>query len=100
MPNTGETESLEHLRTRIHEFLAGLQDATFRAVGVVSHGSPIKEMLLHLTGGTVNLKGHVYDTGNPAPTAGIWHVRRTNPDDADGPLVWQAKLIFKPGQVL
>jgi hypothetical protein len=57
---------------------------------VVTHGSPIKQLLLALTSGQIDLSSHVYDQSkNPAPTAGIWHLQRSG----EG---WQAVLVFKP----
>lgn len=82
-------ETIPQLGQRITEFLHSIAAAPYTRIAAVTHGSPIREMLLLLTQGQVDLRGHVYGQGNPAPTAGIWHLHH-----ADN--LWRAELVFKP----
>jgi 2,3-bisphosphoglycerate-dependent phosphoglycerate mutase len=78
------------VQQRVLEFLRGAEDAPHSRIATVTHGSPIRQLLLALTASTIDLTNHVYDkSGNPAPTCGIWHVRRSGD-------TWQAQLVFKP----
>jgi 2,3-bisphosphoglycerate-dependent phosphoglycerate mutase len=69
-------EKPEQVRARVAEFLDALEDSPYQRIAIVTHGSPIKEMLLHLSREKIDLTKHVYTNGNPAPTCGIWHIRR------------------------
>ncbi|MCU0494724.1 MAG: histidine phosphatase family protein [Chloroflexaceae bacterium] len=85
----GPGETQEQVRERIREFLAAAEDSPLARIGVVSHGSPVRQLLHELTNNSLDLSKHVYNGGNPAPTCGIWHLRREGQ-------VWRAELVFKP----
>ena len=82
-------EKLEDIRARMVELLAQLEDSPLRRVALVTHGAPIRGLLLHTTGDRIDLKPHAYDNGNCAPTAGVWHGRR-------GDNCWVWDLAFRP----
>ncbi len=67
-------ESFEQVRNRVRELLASLNDSPYQRVAIVTHGSPIRALLLELSHDQIDLRQHVYHGGNPAPTCGIWHV--------------------------
>ena len=71
----GPSEGADHVRERIGELLAALEDSPQRRVAVVTHGSPIRAALQALSKDNIDLSRHVYPGGNPAPTCGIWHVQ-------------------------
>ena len=85
----GPGESEATVRTRVATFLSELDQSPLRSIALVSHGFCIKMLLFHTTHDTNDLKAHVYDFGNCAPTAGIWHGQRT-------PEGWQWQLAFRP----
>lgn len=87
----GPGENFEQVRSRIRELLAGAEDSPLQRIALVSHGSPIRALLHELSNDTIDLSGHNYPGGNPAPTAGIWHARRSD----NG---WQIELAFRPAQ--
>ncbi len=68
-------ETFDHVRERVREVLVGLADSPYRRVGIVTHGSPIRAFLLELSHDQIDLRGHVYAGGNPAPTCGVRHVK-------------------------
>ncbi len=82
-------ESNEHVQARIREFLAGIEDSPLQRIALVSHGSPIRTMLLELSPQPIKLNLYIYPGNNPAPTAGIWHARRSERG-------WHCDLAFKP----
>jgi broad specificity phosphatase PhoE len=82
-------ESREAIRTRIADCLAALGQAGEPSVGLVTHGICILTVLELTTHGRIDLHGHVYDSGNHAPTAGIWH------GVLDGG-EWRWQLAFRP----
>lgn len=82
-------EDQAQVRTRIQELLAAADDAQATCIGIISHGSPIKQLLLELTQERINLSQHTYAGGNPAPTAGIWHAQRRDNR-------WNLALVFTP----
>lgn len=82
-------ESEPQVRERVLAFVQGVEDTPFTSIAAVTHGSPIRQLLVALTEGKVDLRGHFYGRGNPAPTAGIWHVHREEE-------LWQARLVFRP----
>lgn len=82
-------EPVEQVRERVREFLAGVEDSPLSRLALVSHGSPIRQLLLELTRDKIDLSRHVYTSGNPAPPCGIWHARR----EGD---YWRLELVFKP----
>ncbi len=82
-------ETFDAVRARIREFLCRLEQDLVPGVALVSHGSPIKAMLQILSREQINLSGHIYPNGNPVPTAGIWHARRSAQE-------WSLDLVFKP----
>jgi 2,3-bisphosphoglycerate-dependent phosphoglycerate mutase len=85
----GPGETVEQIRHRVAELLIQLDDSPLRCVALVSHGAPIRALLLHTTADRLDLTGHVYDFGNCVPTAGIWHGRR-------GDNCWKWELAFRP----
>jgi broad specificity phosphatase PhoE len=85
----GPGEKMDQIRERMAELLGQLDDSPLRCVALVSHGAPIRALLLHTTGERIDLKPHVYDYGNCAPTAGVWHGRR-------GDNCWLWELVYRP----
>jgi broad specificity phosphatase PhoE len=85
----GPGEKMEQIRERMAELLAQLDDSPLHVAALITHGAPIRGLLLHTTGERIDLKPHAYDNGNCAPTAGVWHGRR-----GDGCWVWE--LAFRP----
>ena len=83
-------EKFEDVKARIREFLARSEDQAQDCVALVTHGSPIKALLLILSHDTLDLSKYTYPNGNHSPTAGVWHASR----DMFG--VWTLNLIFKP----
>jgi 2,3-bisphosphoglycerate-dependent phosphoglycerate mutase len=86
-------EDHQRVQRRTSEFLHSLDEAAFQRVGIVSHGWPIRQMLIALTHGQVHLDSYCDQNGNPLPPAGIWHARRQNG-------VWHAHLAFCPAAEL
>jgi 2,3-bisphosphoglycerate-dependent phosphoglycerate mutase len=86
-------ETFDDVRKRAGEFLALLDEDTpqhtQQRVALVTHGSPIKALLLLLSNDSINLDNYKFSNGNHAPTAGVWHARRVETG-------WQLDLIFKP----
>lgn len=82
-------EKMDQIRARMAELLAQLDDSALQCVALVSHGAPIRALLEYTTGDRLDLKPHVYDFGNCAPTAGVWHGRR-------GDNCWLWELAFRP----
>ena len=82
-------ETFEDVRQRLRDFLALLNEDEHERVALVTHGSPIKALLLLLSNENIKLDDYKFSNGNHAPTAGVWHARRA---DAG----WQLDLIFKP----
>jgi 2,3-bisphosphoglycerate-dependent phosphoglycerate mutase len=78
------------VRERVRELLAAAADSPHQRVGFVSHGSPIRAMLLELSKDKIDLSKHNYAGGNPAPTCGIWHVQRLDDHQL------RFELVFKP----
>ena len=85
----GPGETMAQIGARMAELLAQLDDSPLRSAALVTHGAPIRALLLHTTGDRIDLKPHVYDSGNCTPTAGIWHGRR-------GDNCWKWELAFRP----
>ena len=86
---SGPGETAQQVRDRVAELLVQLDDGPLRCVALVSHGAPIRALLLHTTIDRLDLAGHVYDFGNCVPTAGIWYGRR-------GDNCWKWELAFRP----
>jgi 2,3-bisphosphoglycerate-dependent phosphoglycerate mutase len=82
-------ETAADVRERMREFLASIEDSPLGRVALVSHGSPIRQLLHELTNEQIDLSGHNYYGGNPAPTCGIWHAHRAGES-------WHCELVFKP----
>jgi 2,3-bisphosphoglycerate-dependent phosphoglycerate mutase len=84
-------ETFDDVRKRVQELLSLLDQEEAARVALVTHGSPIKALLLALSkdGETLNLDSYKFSNGNHAPTAGVWHARRAESG-------WQLDLIFKP----
>jgi 2,3-bisphosphoglycerate-dependent phosphoglycerate mutase len=82
-------ERREAIRERIADCLATLARGADPSVGLVTHGICILTVLELTTDGRIDLRGHVYDSGNHAPTAGIWHGVRAGE-------AWQWQLAFRP----
>jgi len=85
----GPGETMAQIGERMAELLAQLDDSPLRNAALVTHGAPIRALLLHTTGDRIDLKPHAYDSGNCAPTAGVWHGRR-------GDNCWKWELAFRP----
>lgn len=88
----GPGETPAKVRARIAAFLDGLEEGPLQRIGIVTHGSPVKEALMHLSREQIDLTKHVYPNGNHAPTCGIWHVRR----EANTRIF---TLVFKPSLI-
>lgn len=84
-------ERLEAITERIGELLAQIEDSPLKRVAFVTHGACVKAVLELTTLKRIDLKGHVYDYGNCAPTAGVWHGTRFDH-------MWRWELTFRPGQ--
>jgi len=84
----GETH--QHVRDRVQEFLRTLDTLNLGRVLFVTHGCCVLATLQLTTNDTIDLRGHTYDYGNQAPTAGIWHGVRNE----SGLYDWE--LVFKP----
>jgi len=84
-------ETFDVVKSRLKDFLARLQREQIEdeRVAVVSHGSPIKALLLLLSNEKIDLTQHVYPNGNHVPTAGIWHAQFNDQGCA-------LELVFKP----
>ena len=82
-------ETFEDVRQRMREFLALLDEDEHERVALVTHGSPIKALLLSLSNESIKLDDYKFSNGNHAPTAGVWHAHRAEAG-------WQLDLIFKP----
>ena len=85
----GPGETMPQIRERMAELLTQIEDSPLRRVALVTHGAPIRALLLHTTADRLDLAGHVYDNGNCAPTAGVWHGVR-------GDNCWKWELVFRP----
>lgn len=85
----GPGEKNDDVRTRMAALLDRLDQGVLQRIGIVTHGSPIKEALMHLSKGQIDLSKHVYAGNNPAPTCGIWHIRYVNNQRS-------FTLVFKP----
>ena len=83
-------EKMNQIRARTAEVLAQLDDSQLRRVALVSHGAPIRSLLEHTSNDRIDLKPHVYDNGNCAPTAAVWYGRRGE----HGAWLWE--LAFRP----
>lgn len=83
-------ETLDTVRMRIRELLAGLEDSPYQRVGFVTHGSPIRAALMELSNDKIDLTKHVYPGGNPAPTCGIWQATFVDATTR------RFDLVFKP----
>ncbi len=86
-------EQHSEVRARIADLLNQLDDTPLQCVALVTHGSCILAALRHTTSDRIDLSGHRYDNGNPAPTAGIWHGVRTDQG-------WRWSLAFCPNMAL
>jgi 2,3-bisphosphoglycerate-dependent phosphoglycerate mutase len=86
----GPGESFDQVRSRIRELLLVANDSPYTRVALVSHGSPVRAMLLELSQDKIDLRQHVYSGGNPAPTCGIWHAQLLDERQ------WRFELAFKP----
>ena len=84
----GPGETIEQIRSRSAEVLVQLDDGPLRCVALVTHGAVIRT-LLQTTNERIDLRSHIYDNGNVAPTAGVWHGVR-------GDHCWRWELDFRP----
>ena len=82
-------EPMEALRLRVRDFLSTLPLLPLRRVGLVTHGMPMRALLLELSQGQVDFSGYGDEWGNPAPTGGIWRALYTHP-------TWQIEFLFRP----
>jgi 2,3-bisphosphoglycerate-dependent phosphoglycerate mutase len=74
----------------MRELLAAADDSPHTRIGLVSHGSPIRAVLMNLSNDKIDLSKHNYAGGNPAPTCGIWHIQRIDDHQL------RFELVFKP----
>ncbi len=85
-------ETFDQVKTRMRDFLARVETEPHEIVGFVTHGSPVRALLQILSDEKLDLAKFNFDTGNPAPTAGIWRAVR------DG-AAWTPELVFTPAMV-
>jgi 2,3-bisphosphoglycerate-dependent phosphoglycerate mutase len=85
----GPGESMDKIRARVAEVLAQVDDSPLQRVGFVTHGACVKALLEYTTLNRIDLRSHVYDHGNCAPTAGVWHGTRFDH-------MWRWELIWRP----
>lgn len=82
-------ESKAQLLARLSQFLQHIQHIGVSTVALVSHGSPVRELLNLLSEGSLDLKPYETSYGNPVTPAGIWQAsRRTD--------AWFLDLVFQP----
>jgi 2,3-bisphosphoglycerate-dependent phosphoglycerate mutase len=86
----GPAENFERVRERVRELLDGAEDSPLTRIALVTHGSPIRAVLMELSKDKIDLTKHVYSGGNPAPTCGIWHIQRLDEHTR------RFELVFKP----
>jgi broad specificity phosphatase PhoE len=86
-------ETLDQIQARVAELLHQVDDGPHGCVALVTHGACVRGVLLHTTSGRIDLGGHVYDSGNNTPTAGIWHGRIVERR-------WHWELAFRPNLAL
>ena len=84
-------EQMTSIDARVGELLAQIEDSPLRKVAFVTHGACVKAILQRTTDNKIDLRGHNYDFGNPAPTAGVWHGVRFD-------YMWRWELAFRPSQ--
>jgi 2,3-bisphosphoglycerate-dependent phosphoglycerate mutase len=82
-------EAFDSVKTRMRDLLQRIETLDDTAIGLVTHGSPIKAALQLLSRETINLTPYAFAGGNHAPTAGIWRAEHTG--DA-----WALMLVFEP----
>ena len=85
-------EAYDLVKTRMGAFRSRIETSDHERIAFVSHGSPIKAMLQHLSGEKIDLTAYNFPGGNPVPTAGIWRALRTESG-------WSLELIFEPARV-
>lgn len=83
-------ESFDVVRRRVRGWLAARLGEPVESVAAVTHGSPIKALLLLLSAERIDLKPYAFDGGNHSPTAGIWCATRADDES------WQLEFAFKP----
>jgi 2,3-bisphosphoglycerate-dependent phosphoglycerate mutase len=86
----GPHEEFPAVRSRLTDLVQRLQHDPADRLVLVTHGSPIRALLQALSEDRIDLSGHVYQGGNPAPTCGIWHI------DLRLPAAQRCRLVFKP----
>jgi broad specificity phosphatase PhoE len=86
-------ENKTQLQARLHTFLSQLISYTtaqnISTIALVSHGSPLKELLSILGEGLVDLTPYETTHGNPVTPAGVW---RAIANEAR----WHLELVFVP----
>jgi len=83
-------ESLAEVRSRCWQFIQSLQNVNCAAV--VSHGSPVRALLLALSADTLDFAPYETHHGNPTSPAGIWRAVKIENH-------WQLDYIFTPTYV-
>lgn len=82
-------ENKANLLARLAQFLQNIQQIGVSSVALVSHGSPVRELLTMLSEGSLDFKPYETSHGNPVTPAGIWQAtRRTD--------AWFLELVFQP----
>jgi len=87
-------ETFDQVKTRMRDFLARVETEPVEAVGFVTHGSPIKALLQILSDDKIDLSQSMFDAGNHAPWAGVWHAEREGTSS-----LWKLELAFSPALV-
>ena len=87
----GEDES--EVAQRMNDFWERIcwESERFGPITLVTHGGPIKMMLLNLglPQATVNEYCRKFDRGNPVPPAGVWYASKQNSETP-----WRLELVF------
>ena len=83
-------EPVEDVRARICALWEREVTEGPAVIALVSHGSPLKELLEWVTEGRVDLSRFKFSGGNVIPTGGVWQVR------GEPGKPWEALFIFQP----
>lgn len=83
-------ETFDTIRRRLRGWLAARLGEPVASLAAVTHGSPIKALLLLLSTERIDLSPYSFDSGNHSPTAGIWCATRADDES------WQLEFVFKP----
>ncbi|MFN8498069.1 MAG: histidine phosphatase family protein [Anaerolineae bacterium] len=83
-------EPVETVRARVRALWEREVASGPSVIALVSHGSPLKELLEWVSEGRVDLTRFKFSGGNVIPTGGVWQVR------GEPGRPWEALFIFQP----